>query len=138
MNCLMAKKHGVGFTISQITRTDYVPIITGLNLVDRLISPYISTTHSILHYLRSEKVRAASLLHSLPGELLDIVIFKDTNVDCKMIKDIKMPHSAVIATVLRKDEVLAATGDLRLMADDRLLIFTHHNAVSKIENLFLK
>ncbi len=138
MNCLMAKKQGVGFTVTQIARTDYVPIIGTLNLVSRVVSPYISTTHAILHYLRSQKVQAASLLHNLPGELLDVVISKESKLSGKRIKEIKIPRSAIIATVMRGQEVVPATGDLKLVPTDRLLIFSHHDAVKKIQSVFLK
>jgi trk system potassium uptake protein TrkA len=138
MNCLMARKQGVEFTAAQIARTDYVPVIEGLNLVDRLVSPYISTTHAILHYLRSKQIKAAALLHNLPGELLDIIIKENSKLCGKMIKDIKMPRSAIIATVLRDQEVVSATGDLELAPADRLVIFAHHDAVKKIQSVFLK
>jgi len=138
MNCLMAKKQGIGFTVTQIARTDYVPIIGTLNLVNRVVSPYISTTHAILHYLRSQKVQAASLLHNLPGELLDVVISAESKLSGKMIKDIKIPRSAIIATVMRGQDVVPATGDLKLVPTDRLLIFSHHDAVKKIQSVFLK
>ena len=138
MNCLMAQKQGVGFTVTQIARTDYVPLIESLKLLGRVVSPYISTTHAILHYLRSQKVQAASLLHNLPGELLDVVISKESKLSGKMIKDIKMPRSAIIATVMRGKEVVPATGDLKLVPTDRLLIFSHPDAVKKIQSVFLK
>ncbi len=138
MNCLMAQKKGVPFTVTQIARTDYVPIIESLNLVARVISPYLSTTHAILHYLRSQKVRAASLLHNLPGELLDVVISNGSRLAGKRIRDIKMPRMAIIAAVLRGQEVQPATGDLKLVPADRLLIFSHPDAVKKIQSMFLK
>jgi len=138
MNCLMAQKQGIGFTVTQIARTDYVPVVESLKLVGRVVSPYISTTHAILHYLRSQKVQAASLLHNLPGELLDMVVSKESRLCGKMIKDVKIPRSAIIATVLRGHEVVPATGDLKLIPTDRLLIFSHHDAVKKIQAVFLK
>ena len=138
MNCLMARKQGVGFTAAQIARTDYIPVIESLNLVNRVVSPYISTTHAILHYLRSQKIKAAALLHNLPGELLDIIIKSDSKLCGKKIKNIKMPRSAIIATVMREEEVVSATGDLELVAGDRLIIFTHQDAVKKIQSVFLK
>ncbi len=138
MNCLMARKQGVEFTAAQIARTDYIPVIENLNLVNRVVSPYISTTHAILHYLRSQKVKAAALLHNLPGELLDIIIKKDSKLCGKMIKDIKIPNAAIIATVLRDQEVISATGDLELACEDRLIIFAHQDAVKKIQSVFLK
>jgi len=138
MNCLMAQKKGVPFTATQIARTDYVPLIESINLVNRVVSPYISTTHAILHYLRSQKVRAASLLHNLPGELLDVVISNESKLAGKLIRDIKTPRAAIIATVLREQEVLPATGDLKLSPGDRLLVFSHPDAVKKIQSMSLK
>ncbi|MDH3982059.1 MAG: Trk system potassium transporter TrkA [Kiritimatiellaceae bacterium] len=137
MNCLMAQKKGATFTATQITRTDFIPVVESLYLVNRVVSPYISTTNAILHWLRSKKVRAASLLHNLPGELLDVVIAPNHSVDGKYIKEIKIPSTAIIATVLRDDEVVTATGDLQLLADDRVLIFCHPDAVKKIQSIFL-
>ena len=138
MNCLMAQKKGAAFTVTQIARTDYVPVIEQLYLVNRVVSPYISMTHAILHYLRSKKVQAASLLHNLPGELLDVIISKDSRLAGKRICDIRLPRESIIAVVLRANEVLTATGDLIFMPSDRVLIFTHPRAVRKIQSMFLK
>ncbi|MGE4490655.1 MAG: Trk system potassium transporter TrkA, partial [Kiritimatiellales bacterium] len=134
MNCLMAQKKGASFTVTQIARTDYVPVIEQLYLVNRVVSPYISMTHAILHYLRSHKVQAASLLHNLPGELLDVVISAESRLAGKQIRDIKLPREAIIAVVLRGGEVLTATGDLQLVPTDRVLIFAHPDAVRKIQS----
>lgn len=137
MNCLMAQKKGTSFTVTQITRTDFIPVVEQLYLVNRVVSPYISTTNAILHYLRSKKVRAASLLHNLPGELLDVVIAAGSWADGKRIHEIKIPDTAIIATVMRNGEVVTATGDLYLEATDRTLIFCHPDAVKKIQSIFL-
>jgi len=138
MNCLMARKHGVVFTVAQITRTDYIPVIESLSLVHRIVSPYISTTHAILHYLRSQHIKAAALLHNLPGELLDVIIPEESKLCGRMIKEIRIPRSAIIATVLRDQEVVSATGDLQLAANDRLIIFAHPDAIKKIQSVFMK
>ena len=137
MNCLMAQKKGAHFTVTQITRTDFIPVVEQLYLVNRVVSPYISTTNAILHYLRSKKVQAASLLHNLPGELLDIIVPAQSKLAGNPIYKIKMPSSAIIATVLRDGEVLTATGDLVLRPNDRVLIFCHPSAVKKIQSIFL-
>jgi trk system potassium uptake protein TrkA len=137
MNCLMAQKKGASFTATQITRTDFVPVVEQLYLVNRVVSPYISTTNAILHYLRSKNVRAASLLHNLPGELLDVNIAASSWADGKRIQEIKMPKTAIIATVMRDDEVVTATGDLLLEANDRVLVFCHPGAIKKIQAIFL-
>jgi trk system potassium uptake protein TrkA len=137
MNCLMAQKKGASFTATQITRTDFIPVVEQLYLVNRVVSPYISTTNAIMHWLRSKKARAASLIHNLPGELLDITIQDGSRLIGKHIREIRMPDTAIIATAMRKDEVVTATGDLELNAGDRMLIFCHPDAVKKIQSIFL-
>ena len=136
MNCLMAQKMGAAYTITQIARTDFVPVVEQLYLVNRVVSPYISTTHAILHWLRSKRVRAASLLHNLPGELLDMVVAPGHAIDGMCIKDISLPTRSVIATVLRGQAVHTATGDLQLLNGDRVLVFTHADEISEIRTIF--
>ena len=138
MGCLITQKRGAAFTVTQITRTDYVPVIEQLYLVNRVVSPYISMTNAIIHYLRSHKIRTASLLHNLPGELLDVTLGDGCKLIGKKIKEIKFPREAIIATVLRDGDVLTATGDLEFQLNDRVLIFSHPAAVKKIESMFLK
>ena len=52
------------------------------------------------------------------------------------IKDISLPNKSVIATVLRNNEVLTATGDLKLFSGDRVLVFTHADEVNQIKTIF--
>lgn len=138
MNCLMAQKHGAAFTVSQIARTDFISVVDQLYLVNRVVSPYYSTTNAILHFLRSRQVQSASLLHNLPGELLDVVVESNCKYIGQQIQEIKMTKDAVFATVVRDEEVLTATGDVRLQEGDRLLIFCHPDAVKKIQNMFIQ
>ncbi|MFL2859300.1 MAG: Trk system potassium transporter TrkA [Pontiellaceae bacterium] len=136
MNCLLAQKMGAAFTATQIARIDFIPVVEQLYLVNRIVSPYISTTNTILHWLRSKKVRAAALLHNLPGELLDMVVAPGHKNDGLYIKDISLPKRSVIATVLRENEVLTANGDLKLSSGDRVLVFTHAEEVNEIRTIF--
>ncbi len=138
MSCLLAQKKGAAFTVTQIARTDYVPVVEQLTLVNRVVSPYISMTHAILHYLRSQQIQAASLLHNLPGELLDAVVTAGSRLAGRKIHSLKLPRESIIATVLRDGEVLTATGDLEFVPEDRVLIFSHPAAVKKIQSMFLK
>ena len=54
----------------------------------------------------------------------------------KPIKNQRIPDGLLIATVLRGDQVISATGDLTLQAGDRLVVFAMPAAVAKVEALF--
>ncbi len=137
MNCLMARQQGVIFTSTQVNRTDYIPIIRKLNFLNHIINPSISTTHAIMHYLRSQKIKIATLLHNMPGELFDVVVSENSKLVGKNISDINLPKDAIIASILRDDEVITATGDVVLQVADRLIIFAQYNMAKKIQSVFV-
>ncbi len=138
MNCLMARKRGADFVITQIARTEYIPVMETLGLVDRIVSPYESITSGILHYLRSRNVRAAALLHDLPGELLDVELAGTSRYVGHMVSEIRFPQGAIIAVVRRNNDVIPATGNLKLAIGDRLLVFAVSEVIKKIQAMFLK
>lgn len=136
MICLLAEKAGSTFTLAQVTRPEYVPIISSLSLLDRAVSAHMSMINAILHFVRGKNVKAAALLHRLPGELLDVVVPAGSSWCTKPIKNQRIPNGLMIATVLRHDRIIAATGELVLQAGDRLVIFALPEAVAKVEALF--
>jgi trk system potassium uptake protein TrkA len=136
MICLLAEKAGSTFTLAQVTRPEYVPIISSLSLLDRAVSSHMSMINAILHFVRGKNVKAAALLHKLPGELLDVVLPPKSRWAGKVIKNLRVPDGVLIATVLRGDGILSATGDLVLQPGDRLVLFALPEAVAKVESLF--
>ena len=124
MICLLAEKAGATFTLAQVTRPEYVPIIGSLSLLDRAVSSHMSM------------IKAAALLHKLPGELLDVVLTPGHRWVDKPIRAIRIPTGVMIATVLREETVTAPTGDLVLRAGDRLILFSVPEAVCRVEDLF--
>ena len=135
IGCLLAAKLGATFTAAQINKPEYVPIINNLSLLDRAVSPHLSMINSILHFVRGNNVKSAAVLHKLPGELLEISIEKKGKWTGKAIQDIRIPKGAIIATVLRDNDVCVAKGDLVFSPGDRVVIFCLPETVSKLENI---
>jgi len=136
MICLLGERSGATFTVAQVAKPDYVPIIGSLSLLDRAVSSHISMINAILHYVRGKNVKAAAILHRLPGELLEVVLTKDSAWTDKAIKALKIPDSMLIAIVLRGDRVIPANGNLILNSGDRLVVFALPKAIPKLESLF--
>ena len=133
ISCLIAEKIGACFTVAKITKPEYVPIINSLSLLDRAVNPYISMTNSILHFLRGHNVQSATLLHNLPGELLEIELQADSKWTGSTIEKLKLPKDSVIASLLRGHEILTPTGDLKLEERDRMVLFTKPGAIHKVQ-----
>lgn len=138
IGCLLAADMKARFTLAQVTKPEYVPIIESLSLLDRAVSPPLSMINAILHFIRGKHVKAAALFHKLPGELLDVIIPHKGKWAGKAIKDARMPDGVTIASVLRNDQVLVATGELVLEEGDRMIVFSPPQAVARLEALFRK
>ncbi len=136
MICLLAEKAGATFTLAQVTKPEYVPIINSLSLLDRAVSSHMSMVNAILHFVRGKNVKAAALLHKLPGELLDVALAPAHRWVDKPIHSLRIPDGVIIATVLREQTILPPTGDLVLRAGDRLVLFAVPAAVARVEDLF--
>ncbi len=136
MICLLGEKSGATFTIAQVAKPDYVPIISQLSLLDRAVSSHIAMINAILHYVRGKNIKAAATLHRLPGELLEVELTPDTRWPGNAIKQLKLPAGIMIATVMRGAELIPATGNLQLFAGDRLILFALPKAVAKVAALF--
>lgn len=136
MICLLAEKAGATFTLAQVTKPEYVPIIGSLSLLDRAVSSHMSMINAILHFVRGKNVKAAALLHKLPGELLDVALAPGHRWVDKPVRTLRIPNGVLIATILRGSDILPPTGDQVLREGDHLVLFAVPEAVGKVEGLF--
>jgi trk system potassium uptake protein TrkA len=136
ISCLVAEQQGARFTVAQVTRPEYVPIINNLSLLDRAVSPHLSMINAILHFVHGRHVRHATLFHNLPGELIDVVMPEACKWAGKPIHAIRIPKGAILASVSRRGEIMIPTGDLVLEPGDRLAIFSLPKTVEKVEAVF--
>ncbi|NKB25635.1 MAG: Trk system potassium transporter TrkA [Kiritimatiellae bacterium] len=138
ISCLLAEKLGVAFTLAQIAKAEYAPIINSSSLLDRAVSPHSAMINAILRFIRGRNVDSATLLHNVPGELLEMVLPDDSKWGGKTIEEISMPAGSIIATVLRENKVYAATGDFCLKQGDHVVLFSKPELISKLESMIRK
>ncbi len=136
ISCLLAEKVGASFTIAQITKPEYVPIINASSLLDRAVSPHLAMINAILRFVRGTHVHSAAQLYNLPGELLEVALPPDSPWAGTYVRDVDLPEGTIIATVLRDEAVVVPTGDLQLLGEDRLVMFAKPKSVKKVESFF--
>ncbi|MBT3296087.1 MAG: Trk system potassium transport protein TrkA [Verrucomicrobia bacterium] len=136
ISCMLAHKLGAPLTVALVSKPEYVPVIRSLGLLSRVVSPHLSMTNAILHYVRGKHIRAATWLHKAPGELLHVVVREGHRWAGKPISGLKMPGECLIATVLRGDTIHVPTGDLTVEEGDQLVIFALPADVGRVQSLF--
>jgi len=135
IGCLLAEKLGANYTLAQISKPQYVSIINSQSLLDRAVSPYVTMSNSILHFIRGKYVKSAALSYRLPGELVEMDLSEGSPWKDKPVRKLKMPKDTVIVAVRRGTEVLIPTGNLELHAKDVLLLFTRASSLRKLGSL---
>ena len=133
---LLAKKAGATFGVPIVSNPSYVQIINDDHLLDRAVSPYLTTINAILRFLRGTNIRAVNLLHNVPGELLQVDIPVGSRWHETPVHELNLGRKAILAMVLHGDDAIVPTGDTVLHVDDRLFIFVPQGTASKVEALF--
>ncbi len=136
VSLLAQKRYSAAFTVTQLKDIEYLPVIDGLDVVDRTVSIHLSLVNSVLKFIRGEHVQAATELHGTSGELLEIVVDEYSEWNGKQILDIKMPKDSIIATIQRNGKIIPAVGSLTLNTNDHLVVFATKKAASKLRPFY--
>jgi len=136
VSCVLAKELGASFTIAQINKAEYVPIIDNLSLLDRVVSPHLSMIKAILRFVRGKNVRDVAFFYRLPGELLEIVIASKSRRIGLSLRDLSLPKGAIVAAVQRGKDGFVPTGEFTLLENDRLVIYCLPATIDKLKSLF--
>lgn len=130
--CLLAKNLGARETITRINNFAYMPLIEPIG-IDHLVCPRLSAINSILHFIRRGKVMSTASIKGEDAEALEAIAQDHSSVVGKPLKDIKFPKGALILCFQRGDEVVIPRGDTVIEPNDRLVIISTRQNITKVE-----
>jgi len=134
MSSLIAKKIGVKKIVTKISRTNYIDIVRELG-IDCIITPKLITTNQILKYARGNAVKSLLKIAGGNVEILEFIIEKNSNLVNKAIKDIGIVDNTIIATIVRKHEVVIPHGSDIIKKGDRIIVITKQKNISELKGL---
>ena len=135
--CLLGSCLGAKQTVTQIRRTDYMPLIESVG-IDVAVNPQILTREAILKMVRKGKLESLTLIESGSAEVIDIIVEKAHRKLCGIkVKDLDFPSScgAIISSIDRAGEVIIPTGEDMILAGDRITIFVGSKRKKRLERL---
>jgi trk system potassium uptake protein TrkA len=139
MSSLLAKRLGARRVVALINRRSYVDLVQGAQ-IDIAISPAQATIGKLLAHVRRGDVVAVHSLRRGAAEALEAVVHGDRD-SCRLtgrrIEEIELPPGTTIGAVVRGEEVLMAHHDMRILAEDHVIVFvTDKKILPKVERLF--
>ncbi|MBD8490529.1 Trk system potassium transporter TrkA [Echinicola sp. CAU 1574] len=132
---LSAKNHGVYKTIAHVDTREYIHISHSIG-VDSLINKKLVAANQITRYLRKGKVEAISGIYGVDAEFIQYVISKNNRLTKKCLSELHFPSTAIVAGVIRGEEVFIPDGDFKLQINDKAIVLALPSAKSNLEKLF--
>lgn len=131
---LSAKNHGVYKTIAHVDTREYIHISHSIG-VDSLINKKLVAANQITRFLKKGKVEAVSGIYGVDAEIIQYVITKGNRLTKKPLKELHFPDTAIVAGVIRGEEVFIPDGDFTLQVDDKAIVLALPAAKSLLEKL---
>ena len=139
MSALLAKRLGAKKAMVLIQRMAYINLIQG-GTIDIAVSPQQATISALLGHVRKGDIKNVASLRHGTAEAIELVVHGDattSNVVGRQIGDIKLPVGAMIAAILRKNEVIIARRQVVIEEGDNVIVYINDKkSVSEIEKLF--
>jgi trk system potassium uptake protein TrkA len=132
---LTAKNHGVYKTIAHVDTREYIHISHSIG-VDSLINKKLVAANEISRYLKKGTVDAVSGIYGVDAEFIQYSVCKNNRLVKNPLKELHFPDTAIVAGVIRGEQVFIPDGDFQLDLNDKAIVLALPEAKSALEKLF--
>ena len=132
---LLCRHHGTQRTLALVSRPELLDLAPSLG-IDACVSPRLSAAGAILKFVRRGDVISMAAIEGSNSEVLEILIKEDSQIVGTPLKDLSVPHGALIGAIVHGDDYEIADGDSCLKVGDRVLVFALPTALAKVERFF--
>ncbi len=132
---LLAHHFRVPRTIAMVDKIEYLPITSTIGM-DAVVSKKLLTVNAILRFIRRRSLENVVSIPGLDAEIIEIVPQKGSKITKNPLKKLHSRPSAILGALIRNGEVIIPTGETRVHAGDRVIVFSLPKAVAEVEKLF--
>jgi trk system potassium uptake protein TrkA len=132
ISCLLARRLGAKNTITRVNRVSYVPLVSAIGL-EALVSARVAAVSAILKHVRKGLIVSVSTLQNEEAEIIELEVPEGSRMAGTMIQEAKFPNHAIIAALLRGDEVIIPRGDTRVEPGDILAVVSRSESIGLLE-----
>jgi len=133
---LLSKRHGAKRVMALVSNPDLLNLAPTLG-IDACVSPRMSAAAAILKYVRRGEVISMITLEGSNAEVMEIEVKADCKTGGIPLKELHFPKDAIIGAIVRGASYEIPTGESRLLAGDRVLVFALPEAINKVQKYFI-
>lgn len=132
---MTAKSAGIADVISKVSRSSYKTLIESIG-VDMALNPLDITSSAILRYIQGSKRIISSTLIQGQAEIMEINAQSGMALVDKTMMDLELPEGVIIAAIHRRNNLIIPNGSTKILAGDRVTIFSLLSDVPVLEAMF--
>ncbi|HYE12605.1 MAG TPA: Trk system potassium transporter TrkA [Patescibacteria group bacterium] len=136
MSALIAKQNGATKIIAKVSRLNYVNVAKNLG-VDSVISPKLITTNKILTYVSRNNLETLHRIIEGKAEIIEFIVERNSKILNNKLKNLKLPKDVIIATIVRKNEVVIPHGDDVIKEGDRVIVIAKNKNVTALNDIIV-
>lgn len=136
MAALIAKQNGAKRIIAKISRLNYLNVAKNLG-VDSVISPKLITSNRILTYLKRDNIETLYRIIEGKAEIIEFIATKNSKVLNIKIKDLILPHDVIVATIVRRNEIVIPHGEDIIHEGDRVIVIARNRNIKKLNDILV-
>ena len=134
LSSLLATRMGARKSITKISKFSYFPLMAAIG-IEQVVSPRLSAINTILQHIRKGKVLSAISIKGEQAEVIEAVALETSDIVDKPLKNIPFPKGAMVACIIRKEDIIIPTGDSVIKPEDRIIIFARREAIAGVEKI---
>lgn len=138
---LLSGKNGVDKIVTKVNRASLMQLSGSFGL-DSIISPVAITVNRILQYVRAKHNSNGSSITTLYRlvndrlEALEFVVRKDADFINVPLKELRLSGNALIASIIRGDDMIIPRGDDCLQINDSVVVVTTNKGLVDLSDIF--
>jgi trk system potassium uptake protein TrkA len=136
VSAILAKQNGAKKIITKISRLNYANIVKNLG-IDSVISPKIITSTQILKYVRGDSIESLYRIIGGQAEITEIIADSFSSILNVKLKDLKIDKDIIIATIVRKNEILIPHGNDLIKEGDRVILISKNKNISNLDDMIV-
>lgn len=132
---VLAKEVGARQSLAVVHQYDFAPLVGKLG-IDHAVTPRACLANRILRLVHAGGASSLSVLEEGQIEILELTVAHDAPVAGRRIADIKFPEGALIATILRGDDVVVPKGDDTILGGDSVVVISRARILETVKKIF--
>lgn len=131
----LAKRSGAKRVLALVNATELASLAKDMN-VDAVLDPRALTVSQILLRMRRGRILGLQSLEDGAAEVAEGLALETSPLIGKPLGYDDLPEGITAAAIVRSGEVIIASPDTIVRADDRLIVFYETDMVKKVEHFF--